>query len=106
MKLIYFYNDQRQLDHSELVDDDYQLPANATDIRPQDGLYEPLSFTGTEWVGVTREEWLANQPEPEPVEPTEQDKINAQLMLTDAKNKKDQDILNAQILLQIAKGAN
>lgn len=106
MKLIYFYNDQRQLDHSELVDDDYQLPANATDIRPADGLYEPLSFTGTEWVGVTREEWLANQPEPEPTQPTEQDKINAQLMLTDAKNKKDQDILNAQILLQIAKGAN
>ena len=103
MKLIYFYNDQRQLDHSELVDDDYQLPANATDIRPQDGLYEPLTFTGSAWTGVTREEWLANQPEPEPVEPTEQDKINAQLMLTDAKNKSEQNNFNASILLQLAK---
>lgn len=108
MQLIYFYNDQRQLDHSELVDDDYQLPANATDIRPADGLYEPLSFTGTDWVGVTREEWLANQPEPEPTQPTEQDKINAQLLMADAANKAAQAKFNAQILLEIAneKGGN
>ncbi|WP_125607241.1 hypothetical protein [Lapidilactobacillus bayanensis] len=108
MKLIYLYNDQRQLDHSELVDDDYQLPANATDIRPQDGLYEPLTFTGSDWTGVTREEWLANQPEPEPTQPTEQDKINAQLLMADATNRAAQDKFNAQIMLEIAnaKGGN
>lgn len=108
MKLIYFYNDQRQLDHSELVDDDYQLPANATDIRPADGLYEPLTFTGSAWTGVTREEWLANHPEPEPIEPSEQDKINAQLLMADATNKAAQDKFNAQIMLEIAnaKGGN
>lgn len=77
-KLIYFYDDQKHLDHSELVDETAVVPTGATDIRPADGLYEPLTFTGTEWVGVTREEWLANSPEqPAPVPTAEQQMINA-----------------------------
>ena len=38
-----------------------------------------------------------------PATPTDQDKINAQIMLAQAKQKKEQDAFNAQVLLQIAK---
>ncbi|MBF7119482.1 DUF2977 domain-containing protein [Pediococcus pentosaceus] len=42
---------------------------------------------------------------PEPViGPSQQDKINAQIMLTQAKQKEDQDKFNAQILLKLAGG--
>lgn len=36
--------------------------------------------------------------------PSKQDKINAQIMLTQAKQKADQDKFNAQILLKLAGG--
>ncbi|MBF7112582.1 DUF2977 domain-containing protein [Pediococcus pentosaceus] len=41
--------------------------------------------------------------EPLVIGPSEQDKINAQIMLNQAKQKKEQDAFNAQVLLQIAK---
>lgn len=43
-------------------------------------------------------------PEPPVIGPSEQDKINAQIMLTQAKQKEDQDKFNAQILLKLAGG--
>lgn len=78
-KQIYFYDGQKVFDHSELVDADAKVPANATEVRPADGLYEPRTFNGTEWVGVSREEWLKNRPEQEPLEPSAQDKMIADL---------------------------
>lgn len=48
------------------------------------------------------------EPTPAKSEPSEQDKINAQLMLNQAQQKKQQDGFNAQMLLQMAqiKGGN
>lgn len=43
-------------------------------------------------------------PEPPVIGPSQQDKINAQIMLTQAKQKADQDKFNAQILLKLAGG--
>ncbi|KAF0342071.1 DUF2977 domain-containing protein [Pediococcus acidilactici] len=43
-------------------------------------------------------------PEPPVISPSEQDKINAQIMLNQAKQKEDQDKFNAQILLKLAGG--
>ncbi|KAF0372751.1 DUF2977 domain-containing protein [Pediococcus acidilactici] len=43
------------------------------------------------------------EPIPAKSEPSEQDKINAQLMLNQAQQKKQQDGFNSQILLQVAK---
>lgn len=72
VKVIYFFDaTTKQFDHSELVDSSVTIPENATDIRPADGLYTPLTFNGTEWTGSTREAWLAAQPAPvAPVAPT------------------------------------
>lgn len=44
------------------------------------------------------------EPEPPVISPSEQDKINAQIMLNQAKQKEDQDKFNAQILLKLAGG--
>lgn len=78
-KQIYFFDTQKHFDHSELVAADAVVPTNATDIKPADGLYEPLTFTGSEWTGVTREEWLDNRPDEDPVEPTDQEQVIAKL---------------------------
>lgn len=43
-------------------------------------------------------------PEPPVIGPSQQDKINAQIMLTQAKQKAEQDKFNAQILLKLAGG--
>ncbi|MEE6669703.1 DUF2977 domain-containing protein [Pediococcus acidilactici] len=43
-------------------------------------------------------------PEPPVIGPSEQNKINAQIMLNQAKQKEDQDKFNAQILLKLAGG--
>lgn len=43
-------------------------------------------------------------PKPPVISPSEQDKINAQIMLTQAKQKAEQDKFNAQILLKLAGG--
>lgn len=42
-------------------------------------------------------------PKPLEIEPSEQDKINAQVMLNQAKQKEEQDKFNSQTLLQLAK---
>lgn len=44
------------------------------------------------------------EPEPPVIGPSEQDKINAQIMLNQAKQKEEQDTFNAQILLKLAGG--
>lgn len=79
VKVIYFFDaTTKQFDHSELVDSSVTIPENATDIRPADGLYTPLTFNGTEWTGSTREAWLAAQPAPVAPTPTaEQLMINS-----------------------------
>ncbi|MBF7125533.1 DUF2977 domain-containing protein [Pediococcus pentosaceus] len=43
-------------------------------------------------------------PEPPVIGPSKQDKINAQIMLNQAKQKEDQDKFNAQILLKLVGG--
>lgn len=43
-------------------------------------------------------------PEPLVIGPSQQDKINAQIMLNQAKQKAEQDKFNAQILLKLAGG--
>lgn len=43
-------------------------------------------------------------PEPPVIGPSKQDKINAQIMLNQAKQKEEQDKFNAQILLKLAGG--
>lgn len=43
-------------------------------------------------------------PEPPVIGPSKQDKINAQIMITQAKQKEDQDKFNAQILLKLVGG--
>ena len=43
-------------------------------------------------------------PEPPVISPSQQDKINAQIMLNQAKQKADQDKFNAHILLKLAGG--
>lgn len=41
----------------------FELPENSTEIKPTDGLYEPISFDGKAWVGVGEAEWLAENPQ-------------------------------------------
>lgn len=60
MKVVYKYDDQQVWLNSRTVDDDYQLQANETWIKPADGLYEPLKFDPEKqtWVGDDPNEWL------------------------------------------------
>lgn len=78
-KQIYFYDQNRVFSGSDMIDSDAELPVNATDIKPVSGLYQPITFDGAQWVGVSREEWLASNPDDIPDYPTSQDKSIAAL---------------------------
>lgn len=101
------------------------LAANQTFVKPKDGLYWPIRFNGTEWIGITKEEWEAAHPAPK-MEPsasqiaqantlkdvaqlqvahTSQQKLNADLMKDNASLKKQnqtQLTVNATLMKQVA----
>lgn len=35
----------------------YDIPSNATDIQPTNGLYTPIKFDGEKWIGTPKEKW-------------------------------------------------
>lgn len=63
MKAVYSWDKDNHLDTIKLVEDDYQLAPSETFTKPENGLYEPISWTGSAWVGVSKEEWEAAQPQ-------------------------------------------
>lgn len=82
-----------------------------TDIKPPSKLYDPIYFDdeSSEWKGNTYEEWVESLPKDEPVNPSETDLLNAQLISNDiehnAKIKElQQDIANLTTELLTIKG--
>lgn len=72
-----------------------------TDIKPPSKLYDPIYFDdeSSEWKGNTYEEWVESLPKDEPVNPSETDLLNAQLISNDIENNAkikelQQDIAN------------
>lgn len=76
-----------------ILNEGEEVPSDCTTIVPPDIDRPKFNFDTQKW---------ETAPE-EPVTPTDQDKINAQIMLDQAEQKKEQDAFNAQVLLQIAK---
>ena len=85
------------------VPDNYVLQNNETFVTPQGGLLEPIVFNGSEWTGANFDDWISDADYVTQM-PTEQDKINAQLLQQAAA----QQMTNAEIIKQIAtiKGGN
>lgn len=101
------------------------LASNQTFVKPADGLYQPMRFNGTTWIGTPKEEWEAAHPAPK-MEPstsqiaqantlkdvaqlqvahTNQQKLNADLMKDNASLKKQnqtQLTVNATLMKQVA----
>ena len=62
MKVIYLYDTTtNEYKGPKLADDDYVVTAGETEIKPTDGLYEPVTWTGTDWIGTDKEVWQAAQ---------------------------------------------
>lgn len=104
MKAVYTWDADKHFNGIQMVADDYQLADNETFVKPQDGLYEPISWTGTDWVGTPKEVWESNQPKVE-VKPTAQQQLNANVSLQLAQlaqAQKQQEKINAQLTLQNA----
>lgn len=64
--------------------------------------FKPNFYMLVDDVIVKNPDYVA--PEPLVIGPSKQDKINAQMMLNQAKQKENQDKFNAQILLKLAGG--
>lgn len=106
MIVIYRYNaSTKKLTGTDVVADDYELKANETTIVCPDGLYEPsFDEAAQTWKGITKEEWEAKHPQ-QPVEPTTQQKLDAQMQIQLAqlmKQNKEQATLNARLTIDIA----
>lgn len=110
-KAIYLYNSQNRFVSPGVKPDDYQLEANETFVPVPQGAMEPITWTGSNWREATQEEheaWVKQQQEayyaahpeekPQPAQVTDQDRINAQLMLANANQAK----INAQLMKGLA----
>lgn len=64
-KAVYVYDQtSREFQGSKPVDDDYVVQAGETEIKPADGLYEPITFptdNATAWIGTDQAVWQAAQ---------------------------------------------
>lgn len=108
MKAIYKFDDNKVFTGSDTVDDDYQVGINETEIKPTDGLYEPITWNGAQWVGTDQAIWQAAQdakqaellkthPELAPQPTSEQQQLSELI-----KNNAQQSTLNAQLIKQVA----
>lgn len=110
MKAIYLYDTtSREFKGSKTIDDDnYVAQAGETEIKPVDGLYEPITWSGTEWIGTDKAIWqsaqeakqaefLETNPELSPQPTVEQQQL-AELLKSNAQ----QAALNAQLIKQVA----
>lgn len=80
------------------------LNDNETLTKPEDGLYTPITWTGSSWQGTPKEVWEANQPKVE-VKPTAQQTAMAGLMKDVASMKvsdQTQNGLNASVMKDLA----
>lgn len=85
MKYLYEYDPEtKAFTHQIFEVENDQSIENTTDIKPEDGLYEPIIFDGKKWSGITQEEFIEQNP-PEPQEPTDQVEIIANLTKQTAK---------------------
>lgn len=72
MKVIYYYdNDYKSNGENDIIfpyeNGQYNIPNNATDIAPEQGLYQPLHFNidKQKWEGVSKEDWKKDHPNEE-----------------------------------------
>lgn len=78
MKAIYRFDASQVFLGSNIVEDDYTLKPNETFVKPTDGLYEPIKWNGTAWVGTSKEDYEKAHPASTATdEPTDQQKLNA-----------------------------
>ncbi|WP_270383018.1 hypothetical protein [Ligilactobacillus salivarius] len=117
MKKIYFYNkDTKEFAGYDVIEDTAEIPANATTVEPVDsngvGLYDPTwNETTNSWDSLTKEEWEAKHPTPDP-KPTQTQQtlasLTKQVMELQVVNTKQQAI-NANLtkqLMDLNKGGN
>lgn len=103
-KAVYLMDSNKHFSGIKLVDDDYQAQANETLVKPEDGLYEPITWNGTGWTGTDKETWEASQPKVE-IKPTQSEKLLAVLVKDVASVKidnKSQNTLNANVMKELA----
>lgn len=110
-KTLYIYDPTQHDYHTDVVADDYVLQANETFVQPVGadgtGIKLPVSFDGTKWIEATDDEHkaylAANIDSKDQTVLPDTDKVIAALALQIAQNKSDQDTVNAQLLLATAK---
>lgn len=106
-KVIYLFDRTKHnlFMYPTLLEDGQAMPDNATDVVCPNGLFKPcFDETGKKWVGISQEEWEAKHPQ-QPVEPTTQQKLDAQTQIQLAqlmKQNKEQATLNARLTIDIA----
>lgn len=67
MKIIYYFDNKGYSNgENDLIYPDaqgfYEIPNNATDVQPPNGLYTPIKFDGQKWTGTPKEQWQKEHP--------------------------------------------
>lgn len=103
-KAVYLIDANNHFSGIKLVDDDHQLQTNETFVKPEDGLYEPITWNGTGWIGTDKATWEANQPKVT-VKPTKSEQL---LMVQQANIAQLQKMIMTQQseITQLKKGSN
>lgn len=101
---VYQWNEDKVFVGIRMKGVDEPLRDNETLVKPEDGLYTPIKWDGSTWVGTPKEVWEANQSKVE-VKPTAQQTAMASLMKDVASMKtsdQTQNSLNASVMKDLA----
>lgn len=105
MIIYYVYDDNMEFQYPSTE----QVP-NSTTVAVPDGLFEPIKWNGTSWVGTPKEVWLQNQTKPTPTKPTAEQTAQAMILkkIVGLETEvRKQQMINANLAKQIVamKGA-
>lgn len=96
MKLTYVYNPETKYFQNVFEAEDGETVENSTELKPEDGLYNP-QWDGAKWVGQTLDEFIESNPPDTQTPPTTVDELKLLVGNLVAENaKKDQAIKQLQ----------
>ncbi|EHJ08448.1 hypothetical protein [Staphylococcus simiae] len=103
-KIVYLYNGEQWLAFKK-DDGEYDYPDDEwTEVEPPAGIYTPMYFNGSEWIGATKEEWEQSLPKPEPIVPTDNEKIIANLQMQLMKSNMERTQMQKQLAMSLLDG--
>lgn len=103
MQTVYLYNKDGSYAGKAIMSLDDTVPENGTLVPVPDEFKFEIRFDGKKWTGLTEKEWVEKHKNNYPYGvPSNADRVNAEILILNAKQTIAQSTLNSNLMLQVA----